>query len=71
MTLHCHACSRRLVRYAVSNFGADGVEYGWGPVCAKAVLVTASRAERPRVAVRRDRLTRDWVNEQRAGARGG
>lgn len=68
MNLRCHSCRRRLVRYAVSNTGADGIEYGWGPVCSRAVLVTASRRERLRVAVRRDRLTRDWVNEQRVGA---
>ncbi len=68
MTLRCHACDKPLKRYAVSNVGADGQVYGFGPVCARSVIVRKKReakAER-RVTTKvpaRDTHTRDWINE--------
>jgi hypothetical protein len=66
--LRCHACEKPLKRYAVSNVGVDGVEYGWGPVCGKDVMVRKKReakAERRGTtkAPARDPHTRDWINE--------
>jgi hypothetical protein len=67
VTLRCHACKKPLLRYAVSNIGADGVEYGWGPVCSQALVVRKKRkAEVARVTTKvpaRDPHTRDWINE--------
>ncbi len=68
MTLRCHACDKPLKRYAVSNVGADGVEYGWGPKCGKDVIVRKKRqakAERRGTTKvpARDPHTRDWINE--------
>lgn len=67
--MKCEACGRALKKFAVEIRGADGVAWGFGPVCAKAVTVSPTRsdkgatwAERAR-PVQRDTLTRDWVNE--------
>jgi len=67
VTLRCHACKKPLLRFAVSNIGADGVEYGFGPVCAKPFLIR-QRTTTPRAVVRSHRPaydTRqvDWLRE--------
>lgn len=74
--LRCHACDKPLLRYAVSNKGADGVEYGWGPKCGRDVIVRKKRevkAEVPwrRASVRvpvRDSRQLDWINEAAVAA---
>jgi hypothetical protein len=71
VTLRCHACKKPLLRYAVSNIGADGVEYGWGPKCGQALVVRKKREVKAEVPWRRgttkvparDPHTRDWINE--------
>ena len=71
MTLRCHACDKPLLRYAVSNTGADGVEYGWGPKCGRDVIVRKRREAKSkgtRSVPARDPYTRDWVNEAAVAA---
>lgn len=76
MTLRCHACDKPLKRYAVSNVGTDGVEYGWGPVCGKDVIVRKKREVKAEVPRRRgttkvparDPRQVDWVNEAAVAA---
>jgi hypothetical protein len=74
MTLRCHACGRAVKRYAASNTGADGTVYGWGPVCAREVVVRAKRQVRAEVVWRRgktrvparDPRQADWITEATA-----
>ncbi len=72
MTLRCTACGRALVRFAVSNVGTDGVEYGWGPTCGRSVVVkakrrqSASRRARHASLPSRDPRQLDWVEEAAA-----
>ena len=69
--LRCYACEKPLKRYAVSNVGADGVEYGWGPKCGRDVIVRRKRQVEAgwpwkvptAKAPARDPHTRDWINE--------
>lgn len=71
MTLRCHACDKPLLRYFVSNTGADGVPYGYGPKCGAAFIVRKKREVRAEVSWRRgssrvpvrDVRQVDWVNE--------
>lgn len=73
MTLRCQACKKPLVRFAVSNVGSDGVEYGFGPKCGAAFVIRKRRKNKPQVAPRgnfsgRDMHTRDWINEAAVAA---
>ena len=70
MTLRCTACNRVLLRFCVSNIGADGVEYGWGPKCADRHVVVRPGEGRKRgktfasyrpKARRGDPRQLDWV----------
>lgn len=63
----CYACGRALVKYAVSIPTRDG-ERGWGPVCARSVVIRATRTRFPVVerrvvhkAVKRDARQIDWI----------
>lgn len=74
--MKCEACRRPLKRFTVSNTGADGEVYGWGPVCARAVTVRKAREVRREVPWRRggtvvpsrDGRQVDWVNEAATAA---
>lgn len=71
MTLRCQACDKPLLRFAVAVKASDGTEYGWGPVCARAVVVRKRKQTKPRAAASvpaRDPYTRDWVNEAAVAA---
>lgn len=69
--MKCEACGRALTKFAAENTGPDGVVYGWGPVCAKAVIVRKKREVKAEVPWRRgstkvparDSRQVDWVNE--------
>lgn len=66
MTLRCQACDKPLLRFAAAVKARDGTEYGWGPKCARAVVVRKRKQVKPRAAASvsaRDAYTRDWVNE--------
>ncbi len=70
--MRCVACGRALTKFAITIPTREGL-VGWGPVCAKRVTIRPTRTKYPVIEVadkkpkpvRRDQLTRDWIEEAR------
>lgn len=64
--MRCLACNRPLLRYAASIQTRDGLR-GWGPTCAKAVVIRPTRTRwpviesQPRRRVVADESQLDWI----------